>query len=112
MVNLAMADGATSCWNDKYHWAFWRPRAAIREGETDGNPATIGDPTWESLFHPSTGAGLATPPFPDHPSGHGCVSGVVLRTFREYFGRTRSHSTSARAGSRTSHGTTSGSHSR
>ena len=37
MVNLAMADGATSCWNDKYHWAFWRPRAAIREGETDGN---------------------------------------------------------------------------
>ena len=86
MVNLAMADGATSCWNDKYHWAFWRPRAAIREGETDGNPATIGDPTWESLFHPSTGAGLATPPFPDHPSGHGCVSGAVLRTFREYFG--------------------------
>ena len=86
MVNLAMADGATSCWNDKYHWAFWRPRAAIREGETDGNPATIGDPTWESLFHPSTGAGLATPPFPDHPSGHGCVSGAVLRTFREFFG--------------------------
>ncbi len=86
MVNLAMADGATSCWNDKYHWAFWRPRMAIREGETDGNAATIGDPLWESLFHPSTGAGLATPPFPDHPSGHGCVSGAVLRTFREFFG--------------------------
>ena len=86
MVNLAMADGANSCWNDKYHWAFWRPRAAIRGGETDGNPTTIGDPTWESLFHPSTGAGLGTPPFPDHPSGHGCVSGAVLRTFREFFG--------------------------
>ena len=86
MINLAMADAATSCWNDKYHWSFWRPRAAIREGETDGNPATIGDPNWESLFHPSTGAGLATPPFPDHPSGHGCVSGSVFRTFREFFG--------------------------
>ena len=86
MINLAMADGATSCWNDKYHWSFWRPRAAIREGETDGNAATIGDPAWESLFHPSTGAGLGTPPFPDHPSGHGCVSGSVLRTFREFFG--------------------------
>jgi len=86
MINLAMADAATSCWNDKYEWNFWRPRAAIREGETDGNPSTIGDPTWESLFHPSTGAGLATPPFPDHPSGHGCVSGAVLRTFREFFG--------------------------
>ena len=86
MVNLAMADGATSCWNDKYRWNFWRPRAAIREGDTDGNAATIGDPNWESLFHPSTGAGLTTPPFPDHPSGHGCVSGAVFRTFREFFG--------------------------
>ena len=64
---------------------FWRPRAAIREGETDGNPATIGDPRG-SRSHPSTGAGLTTPPFPDHPSGHGCVSGAVLRTFREFFG--------------------------
>ncbi len=86
MINLAMADAATSCWDDKYHYMFWRPRAAIREGESDGNPATIGDPAWESLFHPSTGAGLATPPFPDQPSGHGCVSGSVLRTFREFFG--------------------------
>jgi hypothetical protein len=86
MVNLAAADGAISCWNDKYYWSFWRPRAAIREGDTDGNAATIGDPTWESLFHPSTGAGLGTPPFPDHPSGHGCVSGAVLRSFREFFG--------------------------
>ena len=86
MINIAMADGATSCWNDKYHYMFWRPRAAIREGEADGNAATVGDPAWESLFHPSTGAGLGTPPFPDHPSGHGCVSGSVLRTFREFFG--------------------------
>ncbi len=86
MINVAMADAATSCWNDKYHYMFWRPRAAIREGEGDGNAATIGDPTWESLFHPSTGAGLGTPPFPDHPSGHGCVSGSVFRTFREFFG--------------------------
>ena len=89
MVNLAMADGAISCWNDKYQWDFWRPRAAIREGETDGNPATVGDPAWESLFHPSKGAGLATPPFPDHPSGHGCVSGAVFRSLREFFGTDR-----------------------
>ena len=24
-VNLAAADGAIACWNDKYHWSFWRP---------------------------------------------------------------------------------------
>jgi hypothetical protein len=88
MVNLAAADGAIACWNDKYYWNFWRPRAAIREADTDGNPATVADPTWESLFHSSipTTPALGTPPFPDHPSGHGCLSGAVLHTFREFFG--------------------------
>ena len=86
MVNLAAADGAISCWNDKWSWNFWRPRAAIQEAANDGNPDTVADPSWEPLFHPSTGAGLGTPPFPDHPSGHGCVSGSVLNTLREFFG--------------------------
>jgi serine/threonine protein kinase len=91
MINLAAADGAIACWNDKYHWNFWRPRAAIQEADTDGNPATVADPTWEPLFHPSTPTtpALITPPFPDHPSGHGCVSGAVLHTFREFFGTNR-----------------------
>ena len=90
MVNLAAADGAISCWNDKYHWNFWRPRAAIREADTDGNRRTIADPNWESLFAAATvttpGA-LATPPFPDHPSGHGCLSGAVLNTMADFFGK-------------------------
>ena len=88
MINLAAADGAISCWNDKYNWYFWRPRAAIQEAGTDGNAATEPDPAWEPLFHAltQTTPPLGTPPFPDHPSGHGCVSGAVLRTFREFFG--------------------------
>ena len=89
LVNLAGADGAISCWNDKYYWNFWRPRAAIREADTDGNPRTIADPNWESLFAAATvttpGA-LGTPPFPDHPSGHGCLSGAVLDSMRDFFG--------------------------
>jgi hypothetical protein len=88
MINLAAADGAISCWNDKWYWHFWRPRAAIREANTDGNPATITDPTWESLFAPVTVTtpALATPPFPDHPSGHGCVTGATLDAFQDFFG--------------------------
>ena len=80
MINLAAADGAISCWNDKWYWHFWRPLAAIREADTDGNPATVADPTWEPLFAPATQTTppLVTPPFPDHPSGHGCVSGTAL----------------------------------
>jgi PAP2 superfamily len=88
MVNLAAADGAIACWNDKYYWNFWRPRAAIREADTDGNPRTIADPTWESLFAASTATTppLGTPPFPDHPSGHGCLSGAVVNTMAHFFG--------------------------
>ena len=88
MINLAGADAAIGCWNDKYYWSFWRPRAAIREADTDENPATVADPAWESLFHPLTPTTppLATPPFPDHPSGHGCLTGAVLNTFRDFFG--------------------------
>ncbi len=88
MINLAAADGAIACWNDKYYWNSWRPRAAIREAGSDGNPATVADPTWEPLFHPSTPTtpALITPPFPEHPAGHGCVSGAVLHTFRNFFG--------------------------
>jgi hypothetical protein len=33
-----------------------------------------------------TSPALATPPFPDHPSGHGCVSGAVLTTLADFFG--------------------------
>jgi hypothetical protein len=88
MVNLAAADGAISCWNDKYYWSFWRPKAAIREADTDGNNKTVADPNWRSLFDPSTPTvpPLSTPPFPDHPSGHGCLSGAVLNTVRAFFG--------------------------
>ena len=88
MTFLAGADGAISCWNDKWYWSFWRPLAAIREADTDGNPATVADPAWRPLFDPATPTTppLGTPPFPDHPSGHGCVSGAVLHTYRAFFG--------------------------
>lgn len=88
-MNLAGTDAAIACWNDKYHWSFWRPRAAIREADTDGNAATVADPSWESLFAAATATTppLGTPPFPDHPSGHGCLSGAVLQTMADFFGK-------------------------
>jgi hypothetical protein len=88
MVNLAVADGAIACWNDKFRWNFWRPITAIREGDSDGNLATVGDPTWRSLFDAATPTTpmLAPPPFPDHPSGHGCVSGAALGATESFFG--------------------------
>jgi hypothetical protein len=77
MADLAGADGAIGCWNDKYYWNFWRPITAIREADTDGNPATVADPSWTPLF--------TTPPFPEHPSGHTCISGAVVETLKNFF---------------------------
>jgi PAP2 superfamily len=90
MTNLAAADAAIGCWNDKYHWNFWRPITAIREADTDGNPTTTADPNWLPFFDRSTpvasGLPLVTPPFPDHPSGHACATGAIVRTLQYFFG--------------------------
>ena len=87
--NLAAADAAIGCWNDKYHWNFWRPITAIREAASDGNRATEADPAWTPLFDPSTPVvtppALVTPPFPDHPSGHNCAAGAIVRTLQSFF---------------------------
>ena len=78
MISLSGADASISCWNDKAYWSFWRPVTAIRLADTDGNPATEADPAWEPL--------LATPPFPDHPSGHSCASASIVANLQNYFG--------------------------
>src|SRR5262245_4828191 len=86
--DLAAADGFIGCYKDKYFWKFWRPVTAIREADTDGNPATEGDPNWTPLFDPATpqfGPPLSTPPFPDHPSAHSCASSAIVHSMRNFF---------------------------
>jgi hypothetical protein len=78
MTDLAGADAMINCWNDKYYYSFWRPITAIRLADTDGNPATVADPTWMPL--------IATPAFPDHPSGHSCEAGAIFNTLQAFFG--------------------------
>ena len=91
MASLAAADGAIGCWKEKYRWLFWRPIDAIHEAATDGNRRTRADRGWKALFDPATATvpPLATPGFPDHPAGHGCVSSATLRAIRDFFGTDR-----------------------
>jgi hypothetical protein len=79
MENLAGADAAINCWNDKYHFDFWRPWNAIPRAAEDGNPATEPDPTWSALI---------TAPYPEHPSGHLCLDGAHTRVLEMFFGDT------------------------
>jgi hypothetical protein len=76
MGNLAAADAAINCWNDKYYWDFWRPWNAIPRAAEDGNAATEPDPTWTALI---------TAPYPEHPSGHLCLDGAHTRVLQMFF---------------------------
>jgi hypothetical protein len=77
MSAVTVADAFIACFDAKYAYAFWRPVTAIRAGDTDGNDATVGDPTWSTLL-------AGTPNHPEYPSAHSCITpagGVVAATF-------------------------------
>ena len=78
MLYMTAADALISVWDDKAHSSFWRPITAIREADTDGNPATEPDAAWLPL--------IANPPYPEHPSGHTGLSGSIVATLQEFFG--------------------------
>jgi hypothetical protein len=93
MIDLNAADAIITVWSDKYARLFWRPLAAIQHGGDDGNPATVGDPTWTALFNPSlpvavggVGPALTTPPYPDHPSGATAYASATMHAFQSFFG--------------------------
>ncbi|HWL91490.1 MAG TPA: vanadium-dependent haloperoxidase [Actinomycetota bacterium] len=89
MLYLTGSDALIACFQDKERHGFWRPTTAIRFAEIDGNPATIDDDGWTAL--------LGVPPYPDHPSGHNCVSGSFVRTLRDFFGTNRMSFSAVRA---------------
>lgn len=78
LLNLASADAYIADFENKYFYEFWRPITAIRAADTDGNPDTITDPTWDSL--------VGTPPAPDHPSGHAGQGGAMSEVLARFFG--------------------------
>jgi hypothetical protein len=78
LVNLGMADAIIGCWDAKYEYDSWRPITAIQMGDTDGNAATAPDPAWTPL--------IVTPPFPEYPSAHSCVSGAAGQILSQTFG--------------------------
>src|SRR5256885_9582230 len=96
LVNVAMADAGIAIWESKYYYNIWRPITGIREsdlgtgptGAGDGNPDTIGDPTWSPLGAPASNlqGPNFTPPFPAYPSCHAGFGGAVFQTLRRFYG--------------------------
>jgi hypothetical protein len=97
LVNTAMADTGITTWESKYFHDYWRPVTGIREADPgtgptglgDGNPATLGAPTFTPLGAPASnlsGAPDFTPPFPAYPSGHAAFGGALFQTLRRFYG--------------------------
>jgi hypothetical protein len=87
-ANVAMADAVIAIWTAKNGYDTWRPVTAIQRGDTDGNPRTVADPTWQPL--------LTTPPFQEYPAGHPGVSAAAATVLAHDFGNdTRFTATSA-----------------
>ncbi|MGH7228782.1 MAG: phosphatase PAP2 family protein [Nitrospiraceae bacterium] len=95
LVNVAMADAAIAVWESKYFYDYWRPVAGIREadegtgptGAGDGNPMTVGNPTFSPLGAPASNLNGPnfTPPFPAYPSGHAGIGGALFGTLRNFY---------------------------
>jgi hypothetical protein len=74
LLNMARADGYIAGFYWKRSYALWRPITAIRAGDTDGNPNTEPDPTWNPL--------RPTPPSADYPSTHAVLGSAAAQILR------------------------------
>ena len=78
LVQISVADAYITCLKYKINYFFWRPYHAIRLGDNDGNPNTVGDPAWQVLVSP-------IPPITDHPSAHAAAGGAAAELLKQYF---------------------------
>lgn len=69
LAGQAMDDALIAVMDAKYHYLFWRPVTAIRNGDRDGNAATERDGSWAPL--------IDTPMHPEYPCAHCIISGSV-----------------------------------
>jgi hypothetical protein len=81
MAHVAGGDAMIGCFDAKYHYLSWRPLHAIHRGDTDRNPHTRPDPTWQPL--------LPTPNHPEYPSAHACHTAAIAEALESFFGRGR-----------------------
>jgi hypothetical protein len=73
-VTAAINETETSVFEAKYHYLFWRPITAIRNGDRDGNSATERDPDWIPL--------IATPMQPEYPCAHCMLAATIATVLR------------------------------
>jgi hypothetical protein len=75
---VALADAYIAVFDAKYHYDFWRPVTAIRNGDMNGNPATALEATWQPIDN--------TPMHPEYPCAHCIQSGAAAAVIESILG--------------------------
>ncbi len=78
LVAIGINDAIIAVLDAKYHYNFWRPITAIRNGDIDDNPATDLEATWQPIAN--------TPMHPEYPCSHCIQSGTVAGVIKAVFG--------------------------
>ena len=80
LVAFGLNDAFIAVLDAKYHYNFWRPITAIRNGDIDGNPATEREAAWQPI--------ATTPMHPEYPCAHCILSGTVAGIIKTALGST------------------------
>jgi len=78
LIQMGINDALVASFMNKYHYGVWRPETGIRNGATDGNGKTDGDPGFTTF--------IPTPCFPSYPSNHASGTNGGLEVMRRLFG--------------------------
>ena len=78
LVAVGINDAIIAVLDAKYHYNFWRPITAIRNGDIDDNPATDREATWQPIAN--------TPMHPEYPCSHCIQSGAVAGIIKAALG--------------------------
>jgi len=75
---VALTDAYVAVFDAKYHYDFWRPITAIRNGDINGNPATELEATWQPIDN--------TPMHPEYPCAHCIQAGAAVAVIESVLG--------------------------
>jgi hypothetical protein len=87
LIHIVGEDATIAGFDSKYAYNLWRPYHAVRLADTDGNPDTEADPTWDSLF--------VAPRHQEYMSNHSTITTAIMNTLSELIGDNHTFTLSA-----------------
>ena len=99
LLQMSEADAYIGSFDAKLYYFRWRPVTAIHLADTDGNPNTTADATWEVVgWNPAGPPDVRywpTPPVPDYSSAHATAGGAGSEVIKNFFGSDKMNFNSA-----------------